>query len=41
MVFKVKYHDNEERLLALKEQKNAYAKKPYTCDLCKSNYFER
>ena len=34
MVFLIKYHDDKERLTALREQKNKYAKKPYTCDLC-------
>ena len=34
MVFLIKYHDDKERLIALREQKNKYAKKPYTCDIC-------
>ena len=34
MVFRIKYHDDKERLLALRQQKNKYTKKPYTCDLC-------
>ena len=34
MVFRIKYHDDKERILALRQQKNLYAKKPYTCDLC-------
>ena len=31
---KVKYHDDKERVIDLREQKNKYAKEPYTCDLC-------
>ena len=38
MVFLIKYHDDKERLLALRRQKNKYAKKPYTCDLCKVTF---
>ena len=33
MVFQ-KYNDDEERLTALRGQKNLYAKKPYTCEFC-------
>ena len=32
MVFLIKYHDDKERLLALRQQKNKYAKQPYTCE---------
>ena len=35
MVFLIKYHDDKECLIALREQKNKYAKKPYTCDRCR------
>ena len=31
MVFQ-KYNDDEERLAALRGQKNLYAKRPYTCE---------
>ena len=34
MVFRIKYHDDKERILALRGQKNLYAKKPYTCEFC-------
>ena len=34
MVFQNKYNDDEERLAALRGQKNRYAKKPYTCEFC-------
>ena len=33
MVFQ-KYNDDEERLAALRGQKNLYAKKPDTCEFC-------
>ena len=33
MVFQ-KYNDDEERLAALRGQKNLYAKRPYTCEFC-------
>ena len=34
MVFQNKYNDDEERLAALRGQKNRYAKMPYTCGFC-------
>ena len=33
MVFQ-KYNNDEERLAALRGQKNQYAKKPHTCEFC-------
>ena len=33
MVFRIKYQDDKERILAVRQQKNKYAKTPYTCDI--------
>ena len=34
MVFQNKYNNDEERMAALRGQKNQYTKKPYTCKFC-------
>ena len=40
MVILIKYHDDSERLIALRKQKNKYAKKPYTCGLCNITIYQ-
>ena len=35
MGFQLKYTNAEERLVAQREQKNRYSKKPYCCPNCK------
>ena len=35
MVFQLKYATAEERLVAQREQKNRYSRKPYECENCK------
>ena len=39
MVFQLKYTTAEERLVAQREQKNRYSRKPYECENCKVTIF--